>query len=141
VTGKRNKQNLLPPWKPGVCPNPAGRPPLPPEVKEARRLTKTEFESIVNKYLFAPIAELERLKSDKSLVAIEAWMVAIIYKGLTAGDWAGNEWIQQRLLGKVKDQLEVSTPKPFVLRYRDGETVEMGADVKKLPGGEKDGSE
>lgn len=109
---------------------------MPPEVKEARRLTKTEFETVVNKYLFMPLDELALAKENKKLAAFEVWIASIVFKGLSSGDWGGNEWIAQRLLGKVKDQLEVSTPKPFVLRYRDGETIEMGAEVKKLPEGD-----
>lgn len=111
----------------------AGRPPLPPALKEAKRLNKTAFEEIINKYLWAPLADLEKAKDDKALATVESWMVAIMLKGRTTGEWSGYEWIAQRLLGKVKDQVEVSTPTPFVIHHTDGSKTVLGAKVEKDP--------
>jgi hypothetical protein len=118
-------------WKPGEIPNPKGRPPLPKELKEGRRLNKTEFELIMNKYGWCSLGELEQLVGDKSLPAFEAWIVAIMARGIKTGDWGGNEWIAQRLIGKVKEQVEVTTVKPFVVRHLDGSQTVLGATVDK----------
>jgi hypothetical protein len=78
-----------------------------------------------------PLTELAAAKDNKHLAAFEVWMAAIIFKGLSTGDWSGNEWIQQRLLGKVKDQVEITQPKPFVINYLDGSKTELGAKLEK----------
>jgi hypothetical protein len=117
-------------FQPGAPPGP-GRPPTPEPLKQARRLTKTEFELVVNKYLWCSLEELERLRTDKSLPVMEAWMISIIAKGVATGDWSGNEWLAQRLVGKVKDQLEVTTPKPFIVRHVDGSQTVLGTEAEK----------
>ena len=123
-------------WQPGVSPNPSGRTPTPQALKDAKRLNKTNFEEIINKYLWAPLADLEAAVEDKQLATIESWMVAIMLKGRTTGDWGGYEWIAQRLLGKVKDQLEVTQPKPFIVKHTDGTQTVLGARVEKIEDGE-----
>ncbi len=109
-----------------------GRPPLPAPLKEARRLNKTEFEAVVNKYLWCSLAELETSAADKTIPVMEAWIVSIMAKGVKTGDWGGNEWIAQRLLGKVKDQVEVRNVTPFVMKLLDGSQIVMGAKVEEL---------
>lgn len=108
-----------------------GRPPLDPVLKEAKRLTKNELEVIANKYLWMPLDQLVKAKDDPKLVTIESWLCAIIYKGRMTGEWSGFEWLAQRLVGKVKDQVEVSHPTPFVIRHLSGEQTVLGAKVEK----------
>lgn len=118
-------------WQPGVSANPAGRAPLPPEVKEARRLNKTELETIVNKYLWEPNADLEKTSANVELPPVERWLVSIIHRGLSTGEWHGFEWIAQRLIGKVKDQVEITVPKPFLIKKANGETaMELGVKLE-----------
>ncbi len=134
--GKRkgNGKKLFAPGNPGG----PGRPPLPPVLKDVRRLTKTEFEAVANKYLWCSLEELERLATDKSLPVMEAWMVAVMFKGISTGEWGGQEWLAQRLMGKVRDQLEVKHVTPFVIRHTSGETTTLGAAVKELPDDDSD---
>ncbi len=106
-----------------------GRPPLPPALKEAKRLTKTSLEEIVNKYLWLSLEDLEKSKDDKTLVTVEAGMCAIIHKGRTTGEWSGFEWIAQRLIGKVKDQIDIRQVTPFVIKHTTGQQTVLGAKV------------
>lgn len=117
-------------FKPGN-PGGPGRPEVPAPLKEARRLNKTEFELVVNKYLWCSLDELQRLAKDKSLPVMEAWIVSIMARGVSTGDWGGNEWIAQRLMGKVKDQVEVTMPKPFVIHNLDGTQTVLGSKIEK----------
>lgn len=128
---KNNGIKNLKPWKPGQTGNPEGRPPLPPEVKEARRFNKTTLEEIVNKYLWMSLDGLRKSLADEQLPAVEGWMVSIITKGRTTGEWSGFEWIAQRLVGKVKEQVEVSMVKPYIVHRADGTALELGAKVEK----------
>lgn len=120
-------------WKPGQSGNPSGRPPLPPEVKEAKRLNKATLETIVNTYLFMPLELLRGKLEDRSLPAVECWMISIIYKGLMSGDWGGFEWIAQRLVGKVKETIEVSAVVPYLIHRPSGEVLELGVKKEELP--------
>jgi len=108
-----------------------GRPPLPPELKEARRLTKTEFERISNKYLWATTAELSDAMQDSACPAVERMLVSILFKAVEQGDHARAEWFATRLLGKVNDKVELTLPKPFVITRQNGEQVVLGAKVEE----------
>ena len=127
MTGKPIKKDTK--FAPGN-PGGPGRPPLSGEAKEARRLNKTEFENVVNKYLWCPLIDLKMHASDQSLPTMEAWVVAIMLRGITTGDWGGQEWIAQRIMGKVKDQLEVKNVTPFVIKHADGSQTVLGAKTE-----------
>ncbi len=117
-------------FQPGEVANPSGRTPLPPALKESKRLNKTTLEEIINKYLWDSEAAA-RAAEDAKTPPVERWLVAIIAKGLATGDWSGFEWIAQRLVGKVKEQIEHTQPVPFVVKHLDGSRTELGAKVDK----------
>lgn len=109
----------------------AGRPPLPKELKEAKRLTKTEFETIVNRYLWLSHEELEAAAENKSLPAVDRYLATVIKIGSASGDPGRMEFLLQRLLGKVTDKVEVSQPKPFIIEKLDGSSVHCGAKLEE----------
>ncbi len=109
-----------------------GQPPLPPELKATRRLTKGNFELIANKYVWSSEAELEAALKDEATAAIEKLLVTIMLAGIKNGDQGRAEFFLQRLVGKVVDKVEVTLPKPFIVQRLDGSTIEMGA--KLAPG-------
>lgn len=118
-TGGRN-------FKPGNAGGP-GKPPLPPELKEAKRLTKTEFERLANRFLWATAQELIAFEADASLTSVERLIVSILASGISDGDHARAEWFLNRLLGKVTDKVEVRTPTPFVIQRASGEQLVLGS--------------
>lgn len=107
-----------------------GRPPDPPELKEAKRLNKTNFELLINKYLWASDADLAAALADSSLPKIERIMIRILQEADGGGDQGRMEWVTQRLIGKVKDQVEVSA-KPFAVERLSGEAVLLGIEAKR----------
>jgi hypothetical protein len=109
----------------------AGRHPTPPDLKAARRLSKTEFERIANRFIWLSDAELVSASKDPGLSQIERMIHAIIEKAVNQGDHMRLEWFLQRLLGKVQDKVEVSQPKPFVVTKRSGEQVLLGSKVEE----------
>lgn len=120
------------PFLPGN-PGSTGRKPLSPEVREAKRLTKTTLEEMINKYLWAPIDLLESASKDSQLATAEAWMVAIMLKGRKTGRWDGFEWIAQRLVGKVATEIEVTQKvRAEIESMSDDELIEI-AKTKLLP--------
>jgi hypothetical protein len=117
-------------FKPGN-PGGPGKPPLPPELKEAKRLTKTAFEAMANRFLWMTTAELAAHHDDPATPAIERLIISILAAGETEGDQARAEWFLNRLLGKVTDKVEVSQPKPFVIQRSDGSETLLGAAPPK----------
>lgn len=122
-------------FPPGVSGNPKGGPGLPQDLKNARKLNQVEIERICNRYLYANSEELMLAFADPQLPAIEKIVISILLTALDEADQARIEWVFQRVLGKVKDQLEVTTPQPFVIHRRSGDQVLVGAEVKKEEGG------
>jgi hypothetical protein len=85
----------------------------------------------VNQHLWSSQPELEAAMQDPNLPGIERLLVSILLAGQVNGDPSRAEFFLQRLLGKVKDQVEVSTPKPFVVKRRNGEQIEAGVEPAK----------
>lgn len=104
-----------------------GQPTIPPELKAARRLNKVEFELIANKYVFATKAELEAAQTSPSTPAMEMLLVNIMLSGIFDGDQAKAEFFLNRLIGKVKDEVEVTVVKPFIITRLNGDQIEMGS--------------
>jgi len=87
-----------------------GRPPLPQEERVLQKITRTEFERIVNKYLLSTKEEIKRAILDPSIVAIELAAVSVIHKAIVNGDGRMLELILNRLIGRVSLPLEHSGP-------------------------------
>jgi hypothetical protein len=96
--------------KEGEVLNPNGRPKLPDDIKEARKLNKLEFERIVNKYLYMKKEEITEALRDPDTPAIEMAVAQLIVKGITLGDPVRLNFLLERLLGKVKFVHEHSNP-------------------------------
>ncbi len=136
---ERPQNKHLRPFKKGEIHNPAGRPKLPEEVKATRRLTKTELESIVNKYLWCSYEQIEELLKDKKLCVAEAWLVRIMAKGMSTGNWDGFEWIATRLVGKVENELVIKQKlMAEIAEMPDDQLLQM-AQAKLLEGKKDEG--
>ena len=76
------------------------------------------------------------LVRDPATPMMEVIAAAILAQAAQKGDHVRLEFVLQRMIGKVKDALEVTVAKPFIIRRSDGSSVELGAEVKKLGDGE-----
>jgi hypothetical protein len=117
-------------FKPGQSGNPGGRVKLPDDIKEARKLNVVEFERAMNKCLYLTPANLELLLSAEETPVIEHLIGAVIKRGIKDGSHAHLDFVLNRLVGKVKDQLEVDGLAPFVIHKADGSQVLLGAKKK-----------
>ena len=106
-------------WKPGQSGNPGGRPP--------GILDRDEVKAQLGKFWQMSATEVEAIAQDPKATAGQRMLASIVLKGIKTGDFTGADWLLNRTIGKVKEELEVSTPKPFIWRRRDGETVVLGA--------------
>jgi len=128
-------------WKPGERGNPAGRPPVPADVKEARRLNQVELERVMNKYLYMSMRRLERKKEDSRTRGIDRIVIGIILKG-TKGNVPCLNILAERLVGKVKTEIEVTRPnqKPIEETLGDMSDEELEAYYRKLEEKARSGS-
>lgn len=85
-----------------------GAPRLPVEVIEARKINKVESERILNKFLHLSLDELAAFANNKSNNVHEMLVARILYEGIKRGDHVKLEWVYSRLVGKVKEEVEVS---------------------------------
>ena len=126
--GINRKGRKTPKGKPFVKGDPrAGRPSMTKEQKAAAKLTKTEV-----KYIKSPAQELKKLSMDKSLPAIDLWVIRIILLGISGGDTRRLDFMFDRLIGKVKDQIEIDMPKPTIIQTRDGNQIQLGHGEQKV---------
>lgn len=117
-------------FKKGQSGNPNGRPRIPEDLKMARRLNKLELEKLLNQFLFMTPIEMEARVKSQDVTAIEAMIGSIIIKAVKDGDQQRLNFILERLIGKVKDQIDLTVVKPFIIKRPNGELVEMGAEAQ-----------
>jgi hypothetical protein len=102
-----------------------GRPPHPPDFKQLKELTRTELEYILNKFMFHTKEEIEAIMKEKTTTAIEAMVGAIILKAVDHGDQIRLNFVLDRLIGKVKDVIDVNgkiTLEDLVAGSREGDS-------------------
>lgn len=85
-----------------------GRPRLPDDIKQSRALTKIELERILNKFMFLSIKEIDAISKDTTSIAIESVVASIVLKAVAFGDQQRLNFVLDRLIGKVKEVLDVN---------------------------------
>ncbi len=97
-------------FKPGQSGNPAGRPPVPKDVKKARSLNQFRLERIANKYLHLSKDELWEKYESGTTRGLDLLIIGILLKAVTKGDVNCANFFMERLIGKVKTTVEISRP-------------------------------
>jgi hypothetical protein len=101
------------PWqfKKGSSGNPNGRPRVPEDIREARKLDKIAFDRTLNKFIHMPKSEFNNvMKQDIS--KMEQMVGRMIDSACAYGDHHRLNFILDRLIGKVADVVEVSEKCP-----------------------------
>lgn len=97
-------------FKLGNNANPHGRPKVPEELKQMRRLTGEKFLKMMNKYLFMNAKELAATaKDDINIPSIELCLISIIQECRKKGDYSRLEFFVNRLIGSVKLKIDHSS--------------------------------
>jgi hypothetical protein len=118
-----SNKNAKPPrehqFKPGQSGNPGGKPKY--------LLTADKIKTLISKYMDMNKEQLQVAIQASTTPAIELAIASTIAQCIKAGDYSRLEALLQRSIGRVKDQLEISTPKPYIIERLNGTQVELGA--------------
>lgn len=106
-------------FKPGESGNKSGRP--------KNLLTKDRVSAILSRFSGMTRSELEQVSKDPKATMIELTIGAIFAKAATTGDYSRLEFLLQRSIGKVTEQIDVKQIEPFILTKRDGTQIVAGA--------------
>ena len=113
----------------GKSGNPKGRPKTPPDVRNIRALSKTEFTRIANEFLWLSTTAADKKLKSRGLSQFEK-AVGQTVKKAAAGDLMRLNMVLDRLIGKPRDKMELTVPKPFIILNADGtEAMTLGAEV------------
>ena len=93
------------PFPPGNILNPNGAPRVPEDLKNARKLTKVQFEILINKYLFSPKQVLAAAAQNPDTPVLELLIGSIMHKAVVEGDERRLNFLLDRLLGKVTEKV------------------------------------
>jgi hypothetical protein len=106
-----------------------GRPRRDPELAKASKITRTEAELLLSKFMQMDIEELEAILRDKKKKCVEHMIGRIVLMGIKNGDHARLDFMLNRLIGKVKDTIEVSV-KPKIIHNLDGGGATLSIEEK-----------
>ena len=95
-------------FKKGQSGNPKGRPKDPPDLKEAKQLCKKSLTKTLNKYLFKTKSELLVDAKNPETTMLEHVVIKVLVLAEKHGDHKRLDWLIERIIGKVKEELEVS---------------------------------
>lgn len=85
-------------FKEGDIPNPQGMLPVGSNIKEARKLTRLEFEAIAHKYMFMTIGQLKKVSGSDDLPSIDQMIIGAMLEGMK-GNWKAFSFILDRTIG------------------------------------------
>jgi hypothetical protein len=86
---------------------------VPDDLRQAKKLNKQEIERIFNHYLYSPIGDLMAAVKDPMKPTIEVLVISVLLSAIRKGDHDKLNFVLERLLGKVKDNVDVTIRKSF----------------------------
>lgn len=113
-------------------PNPAGRPPFPPELKAVRKLSPALVAGMISRYARMTKGEIEAVIEDRTTRSIDLTICKILLKSVEDGDYSRLNFLLDRSIGKVKESVEISIPKPTIIERLDGSQMQLGHDKPKM---------
>ncbi len=122
------------PFQPGQSGNPNGRPPVSADVLRIRKLTNNEIKEVGSLLLAGRESDLEEMVKNSETPILKKWMANVSLMGLKSGDEKRLNAILDRIVGKVKDVVQVELPRPTIIERLDGSTIELGATLERSEG-------
>ncbi len=102
-------------------------------------LSRGKVTKIVAELVEMTSKQLQKLSVSQDSTMLQRTIAAILLKAEETGDYSRLEFLLARSIGKVKDSLEVSTIKPYIIHRPDGSALELGAKQEVIDGDIEDG--
>lgn len=115
--------------KKGEIRNPEGRggpTPLPPEEREALKMTKTQILEIIGRLMTLRQPDVIALLKNENTPMFHRAVASIILSMVDNACEKKLDFVLNRLIGKVTDRVEVDQKRPVIIKYQDGESVYLG---------------
>lgn len=130
----------LKPFKKGVCANPLGARLANPELRALKHLTNGELVEVGSYILENNIPALKEIikegekNPESKTSALKMWMANVALKGYQKGDGSALDIFLNRIVGKVKDNIQVNTignrPQVVImLPAKDPKSVDVLPDI------------
>lgn len=114
---KSKNDNLVPhQFKPGQSGNPGGRPPLPEEIKKARKLNQIRVSEVVIEFLNMPMRDVKQIMDDPNTPALESMVARIIFEAQKHGDQSRANFVIEHGVGKLRETIKHELPAPTVIK-------------------------
>ncbi len=126
-------------WKKGQSGNPLGAAIHSPELRKVRQLTKAELAEVGNLVLKNDYDAILELNESPTASVLQRMLAAIAIKVIEKGDMSAFDILLNRMIGKVKDEVNLTHNLPQVTvlipsNGREAKEVEVERKQKKLPG-------
>lgn len=95
-------------YKKGESGNPSGRPKLSAEDKVLKQLTKAQFTEIANLIVQGNWTELNSIERDAESSVLKKLICKALMSAYERGDWSTVDRFLDRVIGKVKDEVEAT---------------------------------
>lgn len=118
----------------GVSGNLKGRPKVPEDIKKLRNLSHKEISEIGAIVVRGNREALLAVKDDPNSTVLQSWIASVAYYGIKEGNAQSLNALLDRLVGKVKEQIDITiAPRLTVIKRANGEDIVLGSDqVQKL---------
>lgn len=99
-------------FKPGQSGNPTGKPKDSPELRKLKNLTKQELVDVATMVVKGNLPDLKDIARDPTAPVVRVMLAAVCIKIIQKGDMSALNILLDRLVGKVKDELYLTTDNP-----------------------------
>jgi hypothetical protein len=118
-------------FKKGKSGNPTGRPKLTPEDKAVKQLTRETWNDLSQKMMTCSQTDLEEILARGGMPFEAELFIRHMLKLGETPDWHAYEKYLARRIGPVKQEVEVSLPKPTIIELSDGRKIVAGASKEE----------
>jgi hypothetical protein len=118
-----------------------GRPKLPDDLREIKKITPDFVHRLIAKFGRMDLEAIEKVVADKASTAFDVMIGMIIIKAVKDGDYKRLDFLFDRTVGKVLQQVQVETIEPMVIRGKEsgkelmltakdteGQIIDVGVD-------------
>jgi hypothetical protein len=96
-------------FKKGVSGNPNGARAHNPAVKALKKLTLETYREVVELVLTGNLTDLKAMAEDPATPAVQVGIATAFMKAIKEGDYGVIERIAERIIGKIPDELKVTS--------------------------------